>query len=119
MRANFCEYRDSAQIRRRKLGKYRPVHDLPGALAGYSQIHEISAARISEDVFERRLSAEHAADGGPPRAGAFAGGGAGGRGTLAHQADVTDDNAPALREFHPGLGLTADFSGRGRPLVEC
>ncbi len=37
-------------------GEYRAVYDLPCALAGYSKIHEVPAARISKDVFKRRLS---------------------------------------------------------------
>ena len=39
---------------RRGLGQYRAIHDLPRALPGYSEIHEVSAARISEDVFKRQ-----------------------------------------------------------------
>ena len=46
------------------------VHHLPGALAGHSEIHEIPPARISQDVCQRRLSAQHAADDRPAGAGA-------------------------------------------------
>src|SRR5262245_46389110 len=82
MRADLCEYRGGTQIGRRRLGKYRPVHDLSGALAGYSEVHEIPLARIPENVSERRLSAEHAADDRPPCAGTFAGRSAGRRRAL-------------------------------------
>src|SRR5689334_1493426 len=77
MRADLREYRGGAQIGRCRLGKYRPVHDLSGALAGYSEVHEIPSARIPENVSERRLPAQHAADDRPPGAGNPAGRGAG------------------------------------------
>src|SRR5262249_11334079 len=103
------------------LGKYRPVHHLPGALAGYSEVHEIPLTRISEAVSKRRLPAEHAADDRPPCAGSLAGRSTSDRralGRLVHQADVADDHAPAFREFYPGLGLPPGFSGRRRALIE-
>src|SRR5262249_25956552 len=46
------------------------VHHLSRALAGHREVHDLSAAGIPTPVCQRRLSAEHAADRRPPRAGA-------------------------------------------------
>src|SRR6478752_4702464 len=117
MRADLCQHRDSAEIGRCRLGQYRAVHDLSGALAGYSEVHDVPPARISEVVFQWRLSAQYAADDRPVGAGTAAGRGAGGGRALklhfwlVHQADVSRNHAPAFREFHPSLHLTAELAG--------
>ena len=58
------------------------VHHLSGALAGHPEIHGLAAARIPQDVRERRLSAQPAVDDRPAGAGAIADRGAGGRRAL-------------------------------------
>ena len=83
MRADLRQYRGGAEIARRGLGQCRRVHDLSRALAGYPEIHEIPAARISQDVCQRRLSAQHAADDRPAGAGAAADRSVGGGGAIA------------------------------------
>src|SRR3569832_976795 len=82
MRPHLRQYRGGAEIGRRRLGQCRAVHDLPRALAGHPELHEVPAARIPEDVRKRRLSAEYAADDRPARARAGADRGAGGRGVM-------------------------------------
>ena len=83
------------------------VHHLPGALAGHPEIHGLAPARISQDVRQRRLPAQHAVDDRPPGAGAVAGRGVGGRGALAFlfARDLVRNPVPTFRDHALALSI--------------
>src|SRR5664279_2703636 len=98
----------------RVVGQCRAVQHLSGPLAGNTRLYEIQVARVPENVYEWRLSPEHAGNGRPIGGRSVSGRGPNHRGALG-AASGLDGGCDLGRRVAPAPASASGQQGPDRP----